>query len=319
MHRRCAVVLGVVGLLMVVAASPAGAEAKRVGWLTTAVASPGLGPYRDAIRQALVGHVNLRDLVLEERHTGGRADLLASYAADLVRLKVHAVLAIGHDAARAAIQATSTIPIVIIASDVVGTGLVKALDDPGANVTGVTFDSAELGHRRLQILRELVPRASVVALVSQRGSAASDAEVQTLGTIARGLGMTARPMEATEVRALRPGATNGIDAMVVPAEPWLLGEARRLVELAAKLRLPTMYPFSEFVEEGGLVAYGPNLRALYRRAGAYVAKVVNGARPRDLPIERPSRSELVVNARTARTLGITLPPALHGAADRTLE
>jgi putative tryptophan/tyrosine transport system substrate-binding protein len=198
-------------------------------------------------------------------------------------------------------------------------GLVKALDDPGGNVTGVTFDSAELGHRRLQILRDLVPKASVVALVSQRGSPASDAEVQTLSTIARGLGMTARPMDATEVRALRPVATDRIDAMLVPAEPWLLSEARRLVALAARLRLPTIYPFSEFVEEGGLVAYGPSLRALYRRAGAYVAKVVNGARPRDLPLERPSRSELIVNARTARALGLTLPPALHGAADRTLE
>jgi len=318
MHRRCAVALVVVGLLTV-AASPAGAEIKRVGWLTTEVASPALAPYRDAIRQAFVGHLNLRDLVLEERHAGGRADLLASYAADLVRLRVNAVLAIGHDAARAAVQATSTIPIVIVASDVVTAGLVKALDDPGGNVTGVTFDSAELGHRRLQILRDLVPKASVVALVSQRGSPASDAEVQTLSTIARGLGMTARPMDATEVRALRPVATDRIDAMLVPAEPWLLSEARRLVALAARLRLPTIYPFSEFVEEGGLVAYGPSLRALYRRAGAYVAKVVNGARPRDLPLERPSRSELIVNARTARALGLTLPPALHGAADRTLE
>ena len=319
MHRRCAVLLIVSGLLTVAAASPASADGKRIGWLTTQAASPALGSYRDALRQALVGQVNLRDLVLEERHAGGRVDLLASYAAELARLNVSAVLAIGYEAARAAMQATSTIPIVIIASDVVTAGLVKALDDPGGNVTGVTFDSAELGHRRLQILRDLAPKASVVALVSQRGSSASEAEIQTLTTIARGLGMTARPMEATEMRALRPGGADGVDGMVVPAEPWLLGQARPIAEVAARLKLPTVYPFSEFVEEGGLVAYGPNLRALYRRAGAYVARVVNGTRPRDLPIERPSRSELVVNVRAARAAGVTVPPTVLAAADRIIE
>ena len=319
MYRRWAGLLFVAGLLAVAAASPASADAKRVGWLTTASASPALASYRDALRQALVGQVNLRDLVLEERHAGARADLLTSYAAELARLNVAVVLAIGHDAARAAMQATSTIPIVIIASDVVGAGLVKALDDPGANVTGVTFDSAELGHRRLQILRDIAPKAAVVALVSQRGSPASEAEVQTLTTMARGLGITARPMEAADVRALRPGATDRIDGIVVPAEPWLVHQARPIVEVAAKLKLPAVYPFSEFVEEGGLVAYGPNLRALYRRAGAYVARVLAGVRPRDLPIERPSRSELMVNVRTARALGITLPPTLLAAADRIIE
>jgi putative ABC transport system substrate-binding protein len=319
MHRRCAVLLFVAGLLAVAAASPASADGKRIGWLTTAAASPALASYRDALRQALVGQVNLRDLVLEERHAGGRGDLLASYATELARLNVSAVLAIGYDAARAAMQATSTIPIVIIASDVVTAGLVKALDDPGGNVTGVTFDSAELGHRRLQILKELVPKASVVAVVSQRGSPASEAEVQTLTTIARALGITARPVDATEVRALRPGGADGVDGMLVPAEPWLLGQGRPIVDVAAKLKLPTVYPFSEFVEEGGLVAYGPNLRALYRRAGAYVARVVNGTRPRDLPIERPSRSELVVNVRTARAVGVTVPPGVLAAADRIIE
>jgi putative ABC transport system substrate-binding protein len=126
-------------------------------------------------------------------------------------------------------------------------------------------------------------------------------------------------MEAADVRALRPGATDRIDGIVVPAEPWLVHQARPIVEVAAKLKLPAVYPFSEFVEEGGLVAYGPNLRALYRRAGAYVARVLAGVRPRDLPIERPSRSELMVNVRTARALGITLPPALLAAADRIIE
>jgi len=319
MHRRCAVRLLVAGLLAVAVASPASSDGKRIGWLTTAAASPALASYRDALRQALVGQVNLRDLVLEERHAGGRVDLLASYATELARLNVSAVLAIGYDAARAAMQATSTIPIVIIASDVVTAGLVKALDDPGGNVTGVTFDSAELGHRRLQILKDLVPRASVVVVVSQRGSPASEAEVQTLTTIARGLGITARAMDATEVRALRPGGADGVDGMLVPAEPWLLGQGRPIVDVAAKLKLPTVYPFSEFVEEGGLVAYGPNLRALYRRAGAYVARVVNGTRPRDLPIERPSRSELVVNVRAARAVGVTIPPGVLAAADRIIE
>lgn len=322
MHRRCAVLLVVGGLLAALASVPAsGADAKRVGWLSTAQPSPALAAYREAVRQSLVGHVNLQQLVLEERHAGSRADLLSTYASELVRLKVGAILAIGHDAARAAMQATSTIPIVIIASDVVAGGLVKALDEPGENVTGVAFDSAELGHRRLQILRSLAPKASVVAVLSQRGSAASDAEVQALTTVAQALGITTKPIEGADVRAPRTvgGAMEKVDAMLVPTEPWLTGDARRVVDLAAKLRLPTLYPFGEFAEEGGLVAYGPNLRAMYRRAGSYVARVLTGTRPRDLPIERPSRSELVVNVRTAKALGVTVPASLLGAADRVVE
>jgi putative tryptophan/tyrosine transport system substrate-binding protein len=323
MHRRCAVLIVVACLLAVLAAIPAtAADARRVGWLSTAQPSPALAAYREALRQGLVGHVNLQQLVLEERHAGPRADLLSTYASELVQLKVAAILAIGHDAARGAMQATSTIPIVIIASDVVAGGLVKTLEEPGGNVTGVAFDSAELGHRRLQILRSLAPKASVVAVLRQRGSAASDAEVQGLTTIAQSLGITARPIEAGDVRVLIrtvTEATEKIDAMLVPAEPWLMGEARRVVDLSAKLRLPTVYPFGEFADEGGLVAYGPNLRAMYRRAGSYVARVLTGARPRELPIERPSRSELVVNVRTARTLGVTVPASLLGAADRIVE
>jgi ABC-type uncharacterized transport system substrate-binding protein len=321
MHRRRAVQLLVAGLLAVTGAVPANAgDTRRVGWLTTAQPSPGLAAYREALRQALVGHLDLQHLGFEERHAGSRADLLTAYASELVRLKVAAILAIGHDAARAAMQATTTIPIVIIASDVVAGGLLRGLDEPGDNVTGVAFDSIELGPRRLQLLRDVAPRGAAVAVLGQSGSAASQVEGQALTTIARGVGLATRPIEMGDLQAVRAaGSPPGIDAVLVPAEPWRVGDARRVVELVAKLRVPALYPFSEFVDEGGLLAYGPNLRAMYRRAGSYVARVVTGTRPRELPIERPSRSELVVNVRTAKALGVTVPASLLGAADRIVE
>src|SRR5262249_25021150 len=148
--------------------SPA-TDARRIGWLSSEQPSPTLASYRDALRQALVGHVNLQRVTFEERHVGARVDQLRAAAAELVRLKVSAILAVGHEAGRAALQATNTIPIVVLASDPVAAGLVKSFDDPGANVTGVAFDAAELSHRRLQILKDLVPKLSTVAVLGPGG------------------------------------------------------------------------------------------------------------------------------------------------------
>ena len=328
MHRRGAAVLAGLILLALLSARPEAqtspaSDGKRIGWLSTEQASPALGSYRDTLRQALVGQVNLRQLTFEERHVGVRGEQLRAAAAQLVRLKVNAILAVGHDAARAALQATSSIPIVVLASDPVAAGLVKSLDDPGANVTGVAFDAAELSHRRLQILKALAPKLSTVWVVGQGASGSSTAEAQAIATAARGLEVGTRPLDADDARTLRlalvAASPAKLDALFVPVEPWLVGDARAVAEVAAKHRLPAVYPFSEFIDEGGLVSYGPNLHAMYRRAGSYLGRVMNGARPRDLPVERPSRAELAVNLRAAKALGLTVPPALLGAADRILE
>jgi putative ABC transport system substrate-binding protein len=327
--RRClAVLLPTVCLLTVLFTSPGAetappGEGKRIGWLTMDRPSAALVSYRDALRQALVGYPQLRQVTFEERHAAGNAELLSTYASEIVRLNVGAIVAAGHDAVRTAMQATSTVPIVMLASDPVATGLVKKLDEPGGNVTGVAFESAELAHRRLRILKEFAPKLSVVAVISQRGSAASVAETEAITTTAKTLRMTARPVEATDVRGPRIAVTTAnfekAEAMLVPTEPWLLADTRGVVGLAAKLRIPAVYPFSEFADEGGLVAYGPNLLAMYRRAGSYAARVMSGARPGELPMERPSRSELVVNVRTAKALGIVVPASLLHTADRIIQ
>jgi putative ABC transport system substrate-binding protein len=280
--------------------------------------SAALASYRDTLRQALVGYAQLRQVPFEERHAAGNAELLPAYASELVRLKVGVIVAAGYDAVRTAMQATNSIPIVALASDPVSMGLVKKLDEPGGNVTGVAFESGELADRRLQILKEFAPKLSVVAVVSPRGSAAAVAELQATTTTAKTLGMIAQPMEAADLRLQRIATGEKVQALIIPTEPWPLADARGLIAVAARLRIPAVYPFSEFADEGGLVAYGPNLVAMYRRAGAYVAKVMTGARPGELPMERPTRSELVVNVRTAKTLGITVPASLLNTADRII-
>jgi putative tryptophan/tyrosine transport system substrate-binding protein len=326
--RRChPALLAALCLMVALFAAPRAetapaAEGKRVGWLTMDRPSAALGSYRDALRQALVGYPQLRQVTFEERHAAGNAGLLSTYAAELARLKVSVIVAAGHEAVRTAMQATSSIPIVMVASDPLVTGLVKKLDEPGGNVTGVAFESAELAHRRLQILTEFVPKLSVVAVVSQRSSAASVAETQAITTTAKALRITAQPVEAADIRVPRTTAMiptpERAEAMLVPSEPWLLADARSLVTVATKLRVPAVFPFSEFADEGGLVAYGPNLLAMYRRAGSYAARVMTGARPGELPMERPSRSELVVNVRTAKALGIAVPVSLLNTADRII-
>ena len=326
MRRRDTMVLAVLGLLSLFSTTPAAqtptvGDGKRIGWLSTDQPSPALASYRDALRQALVGHVNLQRVAFEERHVGNRLEQLRAAAAELARLKVNAFLAVGHEAGRAALQATNSIPIVVLASDPVAAGLVKSLDDPGANVTGVAFDAAELSHRRVQILKELVPKLSTLAVLGPGGS--GTVEVQAITAAAKGLGIEARPLDADNVRtlglALLATGPGKLDGLLVPVEPWLVADARAVVELTVKHRLPAVYAFAEFTDEGGLVAYGPNLHAMYRRAGSYLGRVVNGVRPRELPVERPSRAELVVNLRAARALGLTVPRSLLGAADRILE
>jgi putative ABC transport system substrate-binding protein len=280
----------------------------RVGWLDPGRVSP---PYQDIVRQSLVGYP--RDIAFEYRYAGGRVDRLPELAAELVQLKVDVLFAVGNQASQAAKQATSTIPIVIVGSDGGGAS---------SNVTGVTYASSDLARSWLRLLKEMRPGLSRVAVL-YAADASSRSELASVQSAAANAGVTIQAYPLHEGDALgsllaRPAGERA-EAIIVPGGPAALVYTSRLIDLANRAKIPSVYGSAEFAEAGGLVAYGPSTPAIYRRAGAYIGKILGPTNPRDLPIEEPSRSELVVNLKTARALGLTLPESIVRRADRVLQ
>src|SRR5947208_3401738 len=288
----------------------------RVGWLDSGRVS---APYQDVVRQALVGYP--QDIAFEYRSADGRADRLQELAAELVRLKVDIMFAVGNQAIQTAKQATRTIPIVMIGSDAVVPGTVVRLDEPSSNVTGVTYSSAELARSWVKLLKELRPTLSRVAVL-YNADPTSQVELTSLQRAAAAAGTRIQAYAIQEGEAIGnafagPPAERA-EAVIVPGGPLALIHLRRIVDRANRAGVPTIYGHSEFVDAGGLLAYGPSLPATYRRAGAYIGKILSPTDPRDLPVEQPSRFELVINLKTARALGLTVPESLVLRADRVL-
>ena len=288
----------------------------RVGWLDSDQIS---APYQDVVRQAVIGYP--QDIAFEYRSADGRADRLRELAAELVRLKVDIVFAVGNQAIHAAKQATSTIPIVMLGADAVATGAVARLEEPSGNVTGVTYSSAELANSWLKLLKELRPTLSRVAVL-YNADPTGRVELANLQRAAATASTKIQPyaiQEGDAVRSLFAGPpAERAEAVIVPGGPATLIHLRQIVDLASRARVPTIYGYSEFVDAGGLLAYGPSLPAMYRRAGAYIGKILNSPNPSELPVEQPSRFELVINLKAARALGLTLPESLILRADRVL-
>jgi putative ABC transport system substrate-binding protein len=288
----------------------------RVGWLDSGRVS---APYQDVVRQAVIGYP--QEIAFEYRSADGRADRLQDLAAELVRLKVDIVFAVGNQAIQAAKQATSTIPIVMLGSDAATAGAVARPGESGGNLTGVTYSSVELARSWLKLLKELRPTLSRVAVLHS-GDSTSRVELTNLQLAGASLGTKIQAYALQEGDAIggvfagRPGER--AEAVIVPGGPVALFHLRRIVDLASRAGVPTIYGYSEFVDAGGLVAYGPSLPATYRRAGAYIGKILSPTNPRDLPIDQPSRFELVINLKTARALGLTVPESLILRADRVL-
>ncbi len=306
--RTAAVALGTNSSLTAVAEPQAEKRIYRVGWLDPGRVS---SSYQDIVRQSLVGYP--REIAFEYRYAGGRVDRLPELATELVQLKVDVVFAVGNQASQAAKQATSTIPIVIVGSDAGGAS---------GNVTGVTYASSDLARSWLRLLKEMRPGLSRVAVL-YAVDASSRGELATVQGAAANAGVTIQAYPLHEGDALgsllaRPAGERA-EAIVVPGGPAALVYLPRLIDLANRARIPAVYGSAEFAEAGGLVAYGPSTPAIYRRAGAYIGKILGPTNPRDLPVEEPSRSELVVNLKTARTLGLTLPESLVRRADRVLQ
>jgi putative ABC transport system substrate-binding protein len=278
-----------------------------------------------ALREALqeLGYVEGRSIAFEARWAEGRVDRLPGLAAELVRLPVNVIVTGGGEAARAAKQATATIPIVMgSGADPVQLGLVASLAQPGGNVTGVTSLSSELIAKRLQLLRELLPKVSRVAVLSDE-TPNSRMSVRDTKAGAQILGIEIYPIGGRDPnqldRALSVARRERAGALIVVASPSMFMDRRRIADLALKHRLPTAVGGREYAEAGGLFSYAVSYPGLFGRAAVYVDKILRGAKPGDLPIEQPTKFELVINLKTAKALGLTIPPSLLQRADQVIE
>jgi putative tryptophan/tyrosine transport system substrate-binding protein len=318
------------GLLAAPRSSEAQQPAKvpRIGFLSLNLAPN--SHLHEAFRQGLrdLGYIQGRNIVIEIRDAEGKYERLPALAAELVALKVDVIVTGGGTPpALAAKQATKTIPIVFAsAPDPVTDGLVASLARPGGNVTGLSNINPELVGKCLEQLKQAVPGVSRVAVLWQPGfmDERTDREMLKAEDVAaRALGVRLQVVEArgpTDLdRAFSDMTKARAGALTVLPSAMLFTERRRLVDLATKTRLPAVYPQKEFVEAGGLMAYGPSLADLFRRAATYVDKILRGAKPADLPVEQPTKFELIINLKTAKALGLTIPPSLLQRADQVIE
>jgi ABC-type uncharacterized transport system substrate-binding protein len=310
------------------AAAQQRAKIARIGLLRTGTISD-TGVNIDAFRQGLVelGYEEGAGFTIAAREADGRIERLPGLAKELVTLKVDVIVAVATPAGRAAQQATSTIPIVVTAmGDPVGDGLVASLARPGANVTGTTFLGPELVPKRLTFLKQLLPRLSRVAVLWQPGAFGERTTADMLKETkdaAAALGLQLQFVEAQSPndleRAFSTIAKAGADAVLPFPSTMLFAERKRILDLAAMNKLPGMYNSREFVELGGLIAYGANLADLNRRAASYVDKILRGAKPASLPVEQPTKFELFINLKTAKSLGIDVPLLLQQLADVVID
>jgi putative tryptophan/tyrosine transport system substrate-binding protein len=299
----------------------------RIGWLAASMA--GKSHMTDAFLQGLAefGYVEGSNVVIEYRDAEGKIERLPALAAELVALKVDVILAGGTAQALAAMQATKIIPIVVAgAVDPIADGLVTSLARPGGNVTGTSMIAPELAGKRLELLKQTVPGISRVAVFWHPRTLGDRTEKDMLkgaDVAARALGIRLQFIQARRPadfeRAFSEMTKARVDAVSVWTSPMFNSERSRLVDLAAKNRLPAVYPWREAVDAGGLMAYGPNPADGFRLCAIYVDKILRGAKPADLPIEQPTKFELVINLKTARALGLTIPPALLARADQVIE
>jgi putative ABC transport system substrate-binding protein len=321
------VVGGIALTLGLLASGVAGAQpsrpAVRVGLLESGTLA-GRAHLWEAFREGMreLGHVDGRTVIFEARSADGRYERLPGLAGELVRLKVAAVVVAGPSARQAVQHATETIPIVVASGDPLAEGAVTSLARPRANVTGVTTLTRELSAKRFDLAREIVPGASRLAILWDSASAGGNGMAQETAAAARAGGVQLQAVGARSPVDL-DGAFAAIArhrpaVLLIAPSPMFFQERRRLAALAVRHRLPMVSAQREYAEAGGLVAYGANLPALFRRAAVYVDKILKGARPADLPIEQPTSFELIVNLRTAERLGVTIPPAVLLRATHTI-
>jgi putative ABC transport system substrate-binding protein len=298
----------------------------RIGYLAGTSASA-IADRTEAFRQGLreLGYVEGKNIVIEYRYAEGKADRERELAVELVRLKVDIIISAGSAATRPAKEATSTIPIVMTnEGDPVGTGFVASLARPGGNITGLSNFAPELSGKRLELLKEVVPRLSRVAVFqtsTQPGSAQSLKEVEIAAKAFRVKLQSLDVLDSKDIEtAFRAASKGRADAVVMMASGAVVSTHRTAIaELAVKNRLPLIYSFSQFVDAGGLMSYGVNQTDLDRRAATYVDKILKGVKPADLPVEQPTKFELTINLKAAKQIGVTIPPNVLVRADRVIK
>jgi putative ABC transport system substrate-binding protein len=295
-------------------------KVRRIGFLGNAPTY-----FVDAFRQGLRdrGWVEGKTITIEYRDAGGKRDQYGQLAAELVRLKVDVIVATSTGPALAAQRATKTIPIVMTVTDPVGSGLVTSLARPGGNITGTTSLSMDLSGKRLELLKEVVPNLSRVAVFWDPDSPGNKPQMQGIEVAAQALGLQ---LQSVEVRRPNMDLESAFDsavkkqsgAVITMSGPSQALYRARVVQLAAKSRLPAIYPEEAFVDAGGLISYGPNRYDTYRRMAIYVDKILKGAKPADLPVEQPTKFELIINLKAAKQIGLTIPPNVLARADRVI-
>jgi len=271
-----------------------------------------------------LGYVEGRNLQVDYRFGGSQLDTLDVPAAELVALGPNAIVTVATAAAIAAKRATATIPIVMaIVGDPLRAGLVANLAHPGGNITGTTMYESELSGKRVDVLKEAMLGISRIAVLGNAINPSNQYWWEEMQPAARALGIEQQLFMVGEPGALATVFAamqrNGVDAVIVLADPMLISAQRQIIELAAEHRLPAMYGQREYVEDGGLISYGPNVVEVIRHSATFVDKILKGAKPADLPIEQPTKFELIINLKTARSLGLTIPPLLLARADKVIE
>jgi putative tryptophan/tyrosine transport system substrate-binding protein len=288
--------------------------------------APDLSARVVAFRQGLseTSYVRAKNLEIETRYAEGRLDRLPALAADLVGRKVDVIVAVADPAAHAAKDATSTIPIVFIAGDdPIRQGLVASLARPGGNLTGVSLLTRELHPKRLELLSELVPQAKVIALLVNPSIPASERMMPAVQEAAQANGVQLLVLKASTESEINAAFASVVHrqagALIVSSDAFFFSRREQIVALASELSVPAIYEARDFATAGSLISYGASLTAIYRQAGIYTGKILKGAKPADLPVMQPTTFELVVNLKTAKALGITIPPSILSRADEVIE
>jgi putative ABC transport system substrate-binding protein len=298
----------------------------RIGYLDNSTAA-GSAELLEAFRKQMtqLGWVEGKNLTIEYGFGQGKGpDRLAELAVELVRLKLDVILVSGTSAALAAKKSTSTIPVVIAVGDPVEWGLIANLARPGGNITGIATLTPELGGKRLEILKEMIPRSTRVGVLTGGGGRGGELQLKELRAAAVALRLRLEEIGTASdpeklVNAFQTAVRGRVHAIITTAGPVVFAQRKSIVVLAANHRLPAMYPQKEFVEDGGLMSYGVDFRDIYRRGAIYVDKILKGAKPADLPVERPTRFEFLINLKAAKQIGVTIPPNVLARADKVIK
>jgi putative ABC transport system substrate-binding protein len=297
----------------------------RIGFLG-ALSPSSISARIEAFRQGLreLGYVEGKNLVIEYRWAEGKFDRVPALAAELVQLKVEVIVTAGPTDTRAAKQATVTIPIVMgFDNDPVGSGFVASLAQPGGNITGLSTLSPEISGKRLELLKEIVPQLSRVAVLGTSSEPGYAQAVRETQVAAGALGVQLHYLDVLDPKDIetrfREATKRGIDAVLAINSPVLNSRRPQLADLAVKSRLPVAYGMTDYAQSGGLMTYGPSITDLFRRAATYVDKILKGAKPADLPVEQPKKFEFIIYLKAAKQIGLTIPPSVLARADKVIK